>query len=190
MSRRMNDGSRSGIKADKYRNSRFEFEEDRSNNYFGGVSKATPNTLGGKFSENRGRRSADSERSQWSGSPFEDGEESSWKKRSGWDQYFEANDRGTTAGQARGNFSGRGPRGYKRLDKYILEDVCDTLSYSPRIDASEMEVSVENGIVYLKGEVLDRRMKKLAELEIENISGVRDVQNFLSIQSNDHKELH
>lgn len=78
---------------------------------------------------------------------------------------------------------GRGPRGYKRSDESIYEDVCVMLSRSPAIDASEIEVSVKDGIVYLNGSVSDREIKKRAELEVENISGVVDVQNLLNFNS-------
>lgn len=189
MSRRINDGNMSGIKQDKYRNSRFEYEEVDDRNHFGGMSKQTPNTLGGKTAENRGRRSADSTRSQWSGSPFENGHMDNWNNRKGWDKYYRYQDRGerqyggNQLNHDGGNFAGKGPRGYKRSDKSILEDVCDRLSLSPEVDASNIEVSVEDGIVFLKGSVSDRRSKKLAELEIENISGVKDVQNSLSLET-------
>jgi hypothetical protein len=78
---------------------------------------------------------------------------------------------------------GRGPRGYKRSDKSIYEDVCDMLFRSSDVDATEIEVSVKEGIVFLNGSVTDRETKKMAELEIENISGVFDVLNFLKINS-------
>lgn len=54
---------------------------------------------------------------------------------------------------------------------------------SPDIDAREIEVSVKEGVVYLNGTVPDRESKKLAELDIENISGVIDVQNLLNFES-------
>lgn len=77
---------------------------------------------------------------------------------------------------------GRGPRGYKRSDDSIYEDVCDMLSRSPDVDASDIEVSIKEGIVYLNGTVSDRETKKMAELELENVSGVVDVQNLLNFK--------
>jgi osmotically-inducible protein OsmY len=55
------------------------------------------------------------------------------------------------------------------------------LSRSADVDASGIEVTVKEGIVYLNGSVDGRQMKRMAELEIENISGVTDVQNLLAI---------
>ena len=55
MSRRVNDGDTTGIKQDKFRNSRFEYEENTEPSwYYGGVSRKSPNTLGGLSAENRG----------------------------------------------------------------------------------------------------------------------------------------
>jgi osmotically-inducible protein OsmY len=81
----------------------------------------------------------------------------------------------------RGNFAGRGPKGYQRSDARISEDVCDRLAESPDVDASEIEVKVENGEVTLTGSVAERGEKRRAEDLIENISGVREVHNHLRL---------
>src|SRR5882724_11631017 len=52
-----------------------------------------------------------------------------------------------------GGFRGRGPRGYKRSDDRIREDVNDRLSDQPRLDASGIDVTVNNGVVTLSGTV-------------------------------------
>ena len=192
--RRMNDGNYSGMKQDRYRNSDFDYRQDqewRGNEddiHFGGVSRVTPNTMGvGRYNENRGRR-GDQLRED---NPFENGDLSSWAQRKGWDQYFDRQfDSGNRQGGAlinnerTGNHRGRGPRGYRRPDNRIYEDVCETLSRSPDVDASEIEVSVKEGVVYLNGSVSDRATKRAAELEAERVSGVLDVQNLLSISRN------
>lgn len=200
MSRRVNDGSVTGLKQDRFRNSRFEQDvrNEANENYNKGVTRRTINTLGGMFNDNRGRRSDDvTPRSKWDGSPYEDGVVHNWNKRQGWDDYynqsFDRGDRnrgGALIGDSETNkgHRGRGPRGYKRSDESIYEDVCVMLSRSPDVDASDIEVSVKEGIVYLKGSVTDRDSKKMAELEIENVSGVIDVQNLLSF--NRKKDLH
>ncbi len=46
---------------------------------------------------------------------------------------------------------GRGPKGYLRSDSRINEDVHDRLTDHPRLDASDISVSVENGEVTLSG---------------------------------------
>lgn len=83
--------------------------------------------------------------------------------------------------QQRG-FYGKGPKGYKRSDDRIREDVHEVLTWNNEIDASDIEVEVKEGEVSLSGTVLDRRMKRLAEELIEDISGVRDVSNQLKIK--------
>src|SRR5690606_37761904 len=79
------------------------------------------------------------------------------------------------------NYSGRGPKGYRRSDERIREDVCDCLEREPGVDASEIEVKVSEGVVTLSGHVEDRRTKRHAEDVIENLHGVRDVKNELSV---------
>jgi osmotically-inducible protein OsmY len=77
---------------------------------------------------------------------------------------------------------GKGPKGYKRSDTRIQEDVHEALTRDHDIDASEIEVSVKDGIVTLSGSVTERKMKRLAEDCVENISGVVDVRNEISSQ--------
>ena len=77
---------------------------------------------------------------------------------------------------------GRGPRGYSRSDDRIREDVNDRLTDDPYIDASEIDVTVNNCEVTLSGTVDDRRTKRRAEDMVETISGVRHVQNNLRVR--------
>lgn len=74
---------------------------------------------------------------------------------------------------------GKGPKGYKRPDERIYEDVCEAITAHPEIDASEMQVEVKDGVVFFTGSVESRLVKKMAEDLIEHISGVRDVRNEL-----------
>ena len=80
-----------------------------------------------------------------------------------------------------GRFSGRGPKGYRRSDDRVQEDVNEELTRHPEIDASEIEVKVENGEVTLTGKVEDRHQNRLAEDIAEQCSGVKDVLNQLNI---------
>ena len=77
---------------------------------------------------------------------------------------------------------GRGPRGYRRSDARVEEDINDRLTWHPSIDASEIVVAVENGEVTLSGVVEDRRAKRLAEDIAEDVFGVHDVHNQLKIR--------
>jgi hypothetical protein len=82
----------------------------------------------------------------------------------------------------RGRFFGRGPKGYRRSDERIREEICDRLMTHPDIDASDMELSVKNGIVTMNGTVEDRHEKRLAEYIAEDALGVDDVENRLTVR--------
>lgn len=77
---------------------------------------------------------------------------------------------------------GKGPKGWQRSDERIREDVNETLARHPEIDASEIEVRVQNCEVTLTGNVDDRRTKRLAEDIVENVFGVKDVENKIKVK--------
>ncbi|MDQ3950889.1 MAG: BON domain-containing protein, partial [Gemmatimonadota bacterium] len=85
-------------------------------------------------------------------------------------------------GTSRETFFGRGPRGYRRSDERIREDINDRLTWHPDIDASDVEVRVENGEVTLSGVVEDRRAKRLAADIADEVAGVEDVHNQLKVR--------
>lgn len=80
-----------------------------------------------------------------------------------------------------GSHVGKGPKGYRRSDDRIREEVCEILTRHGDIDASEIEVQVQDGIVQLTGTVESRQVKRLAEDLIERINGVEDIRNELRI---------
>lgn len=77
---------------------------------------------------------------------------------------------------------GKGPRGYRRSDARILEDVNDRLADDPTVDASDIDVTVQDAEVTLAGHVTDRWEKRRAEDCVERVSGVAHVQNNLRIR--------
>ena len=79
------------------------------------------------------------------------------------------------------NFGGRGPKGYKRSDERLKEEVCDRLTDHSFLDASEIEVNVEGGHVTLTGTVDSRRTKRMAEDALEGIRGISDISNQIKI---------
>lgn len=95
--------------------------------------------------------------------------------------------RGEGNGGERGRFAGRGPRGYRRSDERILEDVCDSLS-SGIIDASDIEVKVDDGEVTLTGEVERRDWKHIAEDMASDVNGVRDIHNRIRVRREERAE--
>src|SRR5690606_37571196 len=84
--------------------------------------------------------------------------------------------------QESGEHRGRGPRGYKRSDDRIREEVCDCLTDDDRLDATNIEVSVKDGEVTLTGYVTERQDKRWAESLAERVAGVKEVQNSLRVQ--------
>lgn len=86
--------------------------------------------------------------------------------------------------EQREQFRGRGPKGYRRSDERIKEDVNDRLS-DGYLDASEIEVNVQNAEVTLTGTVNSRRDKRLAEDLAESVSGVTNIENRLRVKQAD-----
>lgn len=89
---------------------------------------------------------------------------------------------GIASEHRRGRFYGRGPKGYRRSDERIREDICDRLMTHPDIDASDIDVEVSDGIISLMGTTEDRHEKRLAELIAEDVVGVDDVDNRLKVR--------
>ncbi len=135
---------------------------------------------------------------EWDDLPFEDGshqtfgDEARWKnsiraKHHNNDQFGRGHQNRSwlqnldNHGRLRTHY-GKGPKGYIRTSEKIYEDVCEALMRSPDVDAQDIEVSVEEGLVTLTGTVLGRKMKRRAEEVVESILGVEDVINMLSLQ--------
>jgi osmotically-inducible protein OsmY len=77
--------------------------------------------------------------------------------------------------------AGKGPKGYRRSDERIREEVCEILTRNRDLDASNIEVTVIEGVVTLSGNVEDRQAKRLAEDLAQDVSGARDVENHLRV---------
>jgi BON domain len=77
---------------------------------------------------------------------------------------------------------GRGPKGWRRSDQRIAKDVNDHLTDDPDVDASDIEVRVEDGEVTLSGTVDSRFARRRAEDLTEDVRGVGHVQNNLRVQ--------
>ena len=79
------------------------------------------------------------------------------------------------------DFTGRGPRNYRRDDNRIRDEICELLTLDRHIDASEVEVSVVGGEVLLTGTVEHGDLKHLAEDIAYRVAGVLDVTNQLRV---------
>lgn len=149
-------------------------EFDRSN-YEGRNYNRGGNFGGGNYGSdyNRNRRDDDHHERGWWDKTSD--EVSSWfgdeaaERRREWDK------------QRSGQHKGKGPKGYNRSDERIKEDINDRLSDDVFIDASEIEVSVNQGEVTLTGTVNEKRAKRRAEDIADGVSGVRNVENRIRV---------
>jgi hypothetical protein len=76
------------------------------------------------------------------------------------------------------------PKGYVRSDARIFEHVCEMLTDHGDIDASDIEVTVDEGDVILRGTVRSRWARYYTEDLVLAVDGVRDVVNELRIARN------
>ncbi|MFC5087375.1 BON domain-containing protein [Microvirga arabica] len=82
----------------------------------------------------------------------------------------------------RQDYSGRGPRNFRRPDGRILDDVGQRLTEDGYVDASDIEVSVQDQEVTLSGTVSTLFEKRRAEDIADSVSGVTHVQNNLRVR--------
>jgi len=80
-----------------------------------------------------------------------------------------------------GPHRGRGPKNYRRSDERIHDDVNEWLTRDPYVDASDIEVTVQNSEVTLSGRVNTRFERRHAEDIVESVAGVTHVQNNLRV---------
>ncbi len=169
----------------------YERDFDRGSTYGGGY--AARSARGRDYDYERGRREHDYERDE-RGLRTRDHTEARGRgnERGWWDRvsdevasWFGDEDaerrRLRDEGQRGGSHRGRGPRGYRRADERIRDDINDRLTDHPYIDATDIEVGVNSGEVTLTGAVENRQAKRLAEDIADSVSGVTNVENRLRV---------
>jgi hypothetical protein len=82
----------------------------------------------------------------------------------------------------RGPYAGVGPRGYRRSDERIRDDVCERFTEHGLLDPTDVEITVREGEVLLTGSVATRAQKRLAEDIADLVFGVVEVHNHLHVQ--------
>ena len=75
------------------------------------------------------------------------------------------------------------PKGSRRSDERIREDICEALIREVRVDVSEVTVEVRDGHVTLDGAVPMRRMRYIIEDVAAACRGVNDVDNRIRVAS-------
>lgn len=74
-----------------------------------------------------------------------------------------------------------GPKGYRRPDERIREDICERLAMNPYVDVGDVTVDVAAGMVTLGGTVRQRREKYVIEEIADAVFGVLEVENHLRV---------
>jgi osmotically-inducible protein OsmY len=167
--------------AERYR----PFGEDRGRGGYGGSNQQR---YGGSYGNQQryGDRSQSAGRfGEGEGYGSQHGGESSYGRGSmstGNDNQWEQRAYGSQQQQQSGPYRGHGPKGYKRSDDRIKEEVCDCLTDAAHLDASQIEVAVKDGEVTITGKVDSREDKRTAEDMAERVSGVKHVQNNLRVE--------
>jgi len=169
---------------------RKDWDYDRTSSYPGYSSSQGTGShtnrydSGQSFGTNYG--SSGSQRQGYSGS-F--GQNSGYGSSGNYGQEYGYNSGSHNQGQSRwGSGSsfeskaGRGPKGYRRSDERVKEEISDLLTSHHEVDPSEVEIKVSNCEVTLTGTVNSREEKRLIEDLVSQIQGVNDVTNQLHVQ--------
>lgn len=147
---------------------------DRYAGSFGGYGAGT------MLAEGRGEWRDDGRRA-YRESRYRDRNDRGWFERAGDEVASWFGDEDAARRRER-DYSGHGPTGYVRSDERILEDVNDALTDDWGVDARKIQVTVRDGDVTLDGTVPSRAQKRRAEDCVEDLSGVKNVQNNLRVE--------
>lgn len=80
------------------------------------------------------------------------------------------------------SLAGRGPRGWTPGDSRLIEEVSERLMEDRLLDASQIEVAADAGVITLTGEVPGASDVAHAEMLARRTPGVGDVLNRLSFR--------
>ena len=164
----------SDYRNNRYNDDRNQYYSDRYNNYqdndyHSGYYLNYPDA---NSSRNRNDQWRDNERGWWDKTKDE---------VASWFGDDDAERRRRRDEMRSGPHRGKGPKNYSRSEERIREDVSDKLSEDSFLDASAIEVSVQDGEVTLSGSVESRYSKHRAEDLAEDVTGVKEVQNNLRV---------
>jgi len=67
-------------------------------------------------------------------------------------------------------------------DSSLRQNILDELEFEPSIDANDIGVAVEDGIVTLSGHVQDYRQKQAAERAVARVKGVRGIAEAIEVR--------
>ncbi len=84
-----------------------------------------------------------------------------------------------------GPYSGLGPSGYDSAGDPVGQEIYSRLTQHGQLDASNIEIVIDDGEVLLEGTVDSEETKRLAEEAVETVTGVDRVQNLLRVQASE-----
>jgi hypothetical protein len=87
----------------------------------------------------------------------------------GWAPGAEAMPAAKAGAEAR--YRGVGPKGYRRSDQHVKDQICERLLLDPYLDPSRIAVRVSKGKVTLSGSVPSERMRESAIVAASTVSG-------------------
>lgn len=83
---------------------------------------------------------------------------------------------------ARGPHYGVGPKGYRRPDERVRDEVCERMALDGYVDVRDVEVDVQGGVVTLRGSVATRSDRRRLEDLAVDVWGVEDIHNDLRVR--------
>ena len=166
--------------SDIYKDSNWNFDPRNENYYLGKINKSGNNDLSRSYytdghsdrfyrQNEMEKRNDMSENDYQISDPYKNNNFEGHKKRN----YF-----------PEGPHRGKGPKNYSRSIERIKEDASDRLADDSLVDASNIDLQVKDGVLILSGTVDTRFEKRRAENLIDNVSGVKNVQNNLRVKAN------
>jgi hypothetical protein len=81
------------------------------------------------------------------------------------------------------SYRGLGPKGYTPRDERLYEIICERLTEHPAVDARQVSIAVDQGVVTVSGSVPTRTMKHLLEDAIAGVYGVVEIRNEVKVIS-------
>jgi osmotically-inducible protein OsmY len=102
------------------------------------------------------------------------------RRRAASSPSWELDNGGVQFGRPLPSHRGRGPA-YQRSDERVREAVCELLTDATDVDATDIDVQVESGVVLLSGRIDSRHAKRRAEDVAAEAGGVHDVINRLTV---------
>ena len=164
--------------SDQYRNSNWNYDPRDENYYLGRINQSGNNDMTREYysdgySDRYYRRNELEKRNEMAENdyknrnPFRNNDFYGHRKR---DYSFE------------GPHRGKGPKNYSRSSERIKDDAAKRLMEDSLVDASDIEIQVKDTDLILSGTVKSRFEKHRSEVLVENVSGIKGVQNNLRVK--------